>query len=270
MGSVPFPNGIIRVAVVVGGINPMDIIHPTVVVIVDGVVGNLVLIHPHLIGQIEVGVPDTRINNRHDDLLVAGRDVPRLVGIDVGVVHAAVLPVVEQAPQPAVLKRGITRRRIKGDGPVRLDVEKPAAGLQLSDAALQLPGDLARLAKRGGGALNQHHARHEPVLALDRVSFRRQALGHEPGLGGILQPGQDVGRVDIHAAHLHHLRPGVPRLAKLGGLKLPAQRQRQQSRPKVDPTFRHSYQIHSGTRGSILFTFIEPTARGTYSTNTTR
>ena len=109
VGSVPHIYGIIRVAIIVGGINPMDIVHPTVVVIVDGVVGNLVHIHPHLVSQIDMGVSHTSINDRHDDLPVAGCNVPRLIRINIRIIHTAILPIVEQAPQTAILICSITR-----------------------------------------------------------------------------------------------------------------------------------------------------------------
>ena len=101
-----------RVAIAIHGIDAVYVVDVPVVIIVHPVAGDLVLIDPHLPGQILVGVPDSRIDHCHDDVCGTSGLLPSGQRAHVDIGRAAILTGIAQTPQPALRKALVTGRRV--------------------------------------------------------------------------------------------------------------------------------------------------------------
>ena len=105
MGAVAV--GIHRVAVIADGVRAVDIVDIAVEIVIQAVVRHLVRVDPHLVDQILMSVAHAGVDHGNDNVAGTDGEIPCLRGVDVGVVRAAVLSLVVQAPQCPVGKRRI-------------------------------------------------------------------------------------------------------------------------------------------------------------------
>ena len=113
-----------RVGITSGKVPAVDVVDVAVAVVVDAVTWNLAGVHPDVVGQVFVGVVNARVDHGDDDTPGAGRDIPGLGSIDVGVRRAAELSGVVQAPELVEVDVvGVGRRA--GKHKVGLDVGHP-------------------------------------------------------------------------------------------------------------------------------------------------
>ncbi len=132
-----------RVTVVADDVRAVNIVHIAVKIVVQTVVRHLILIDPHLVGQVLMGVAHTGVDHGNDSVAGADGDVPRLGGIYVGAVRAAVLPLVVQAPERAVGEGRVICHPVDGTVKVRLDVAEQVGVPRLVKLGLQRAGELA-------------------------------------------------------------------------------------------------------------------------------
>ena len=103
-----------RVGITSGKVPAVDVVDVAVAVVVDAVTWNLAGVHPDVVGQVFVGVVNARVDHGDDDTPGAGRDIPGLGSIDVGVRRAAELSGVVQAPELVEVDVvGVGRRAVK-------------------------------------------------------------------------------------------------------------------------------------------------------------
>ena len=97
------------IAVVVGKVVPVHVVHEPVAVVVDPIAGHLGRIRPDVGGQVGVVVVDARIDDPNHDAPAPRGEIPGLRGVDVGIDRSAGLPRVVQAPETVEF-------RVVGDG----------------------------------------------------------------------------------------------------------------------------------------------------------
>ena len=108
-----------RISVVVDEVIAVDIVNESVPVVIHSWSAvQFLRIAPHVLRQILVGIIDPGIDDGHDRLATAGRDLPRLGRIDIHIRSSTGLPGVVQSPE-------FVEARIIGD---RRDL-KPVVGL---------------------------------------------------------------------------------------------------------------------------------------------
>ena len=77
--------GPIDVGVVIHKIVSIDIIYESVAVVIDAVSGNLARVHPHVGGQVGIGIAYAFVHHGHNDIRVtAGQVFPYILHVDVG------------------------------------------------------------------------------------------------------------------------------------------------------------------------------------------
>ena len=158
-----------RVVVVVVEVPAVDVVHVAVTVVVDAsCTVALQHVDPHVVDQIIVHVIHAAVDHAHHDATVAGRDVPGLRGVDVGVYRASRLAVVVQTPQ--LTKIRIVRSRIGILDVIRLGIGDARATRQTGNHLLhvgaggQLPvRGQAGSAVRGGRQVHQNPRAVEPI-----------------------------------------------------------------------------------------------------------
>ena len=87
------------VCVTVGEVPAVDVVHIAVAVVVDTVAGNFAGIHPDVVGEVGMGVVNTRVDDSDDDAARARRDFPCFRCVDVCVWLPTKLSCVVQAPE---------------------------------------------------------------------------------------------------------------------------------------------------------------------------
>ena len=73
-----------RIAIVVGEVVAVDIVHVAVTIVVDAVAGDFARIGPDVLHQIGMRVVDPRVDDANEDI-GAGLNAPRLGRIDIGI-----------------------------------------------------------------------------------------------------------------------------------------------------------------------------------------
>mmetsp|Transcript_42002 Transcript_42002/g.121518 ORF Transcript_42002/g.121518 Transcript_42002/m.121518 type:complete len:397 (+) Transcript_42002:787-1977(+) len=83
-----------RIAVLVGKVRPVDVVHVAVAVVVQAVAGDLAGVVPHVLAQVLMRVVDARVDDGHDDAgaELAGEASPGLWAVDVLVALAVHAP----------------------------------------------------------------------------------------------------------------------------------------------------------------------------------
>ena len=108
MGAVAGVIG--RIPGVGHGVDPMKVIDQPVAVVVELVAGNLIRVDPEVGGQIFMGLADSRVDDRYDNVAGGVESIPRFGGIDVRIGDTAGLSRVVQVPLPPVGKGRVVWR----------------------------------------------------------------------------------------------------------------------------------------------------------------
>ena len=78
------PTDLLRILLCTEEVPAMDIIHISVVIVIDIVVRNLACIYPHVVRKVRVGIFHTLVANSHDDSWITRCKSPCILDIDVG------------------------------------------------------------------------------------------------------------------------------------------------------------------------------------------
>ncbi len=138
-----------RVAIAVIKIHAVDIVRPAVSVVVDSIAGDLAGVRPHLIGEVEMGVVHTGINDGYDNLV--GREIrllPRFepvhigIGERVGSIHRAAVQHIDRLAG-VVEREHLFEKRIVGHGAglhavVRLGVVHVGRSIEIAEHLHQI------------------------------------------------------------------------------------------------------------------------------------
>ena len=90
---------ILRVSVIGEGVDSVNIVHPSVAVVVESVVGNFFRVDPHVVSEVGVRIVYPRIDNTDDDLRATKGFCPGSRGRNVGPRGAPCLTQVSQPPE---------------------------------------------------------------------------------------------------------------------------------------------------------------------------
>ena len=178
-----------RIAVAVGEVVAVDIVHIAVGIVVNAVAGDLARVGPDVVHQIGVRVVDPGVDYADEDV-GAGLDIPRFRRIDIGIGGSAALAGVVEPPE--VGKVGVVGDcRIDRKGVVRLDIFNPRVvtpgGNRVGDACVDVPEFHAERA--GGAECGSTASRLERAESVKAASGRRffefddHLIGHKRGIG---------------------------------------------------------------------------------------
>ena len=126
----------------------INIVHNSVAVVVNVVVGNFAGIVPHIGGEIFMVVVDAGINHRRHHVRAAGGIRPRIQRINIRARYAALLAGVVQSPQGFELR--IIRRARGPHDIIRLGIRDAGLGQIRCDGSLKIR------ASRQGNRLDRH------------------------------------------------------------------------------------------------------------------
>ena len=119
-----------RISVKIHGIHPVHIVDVTIVIIINPISRYLIGIIPHLTNQFLVGVSDSSVDHRHDQILGTGCGIPCFYCTNINPFSAAILTRVLQAPQPPLRQPLVTGHNGTTDQKIRLNRFQHAGGLK--------------------------------------------------------------------------------------------------------------------------------------------
>ncbi len=79
---------IVGIAVVIIGVDPVYVVHPAIVIVVNAVVGNFPRVSPHVGSQVFVVIVYPSVNHCNDDIRSVSTNIPGFRRVDVGIVCA--------------------------------------------------------------------------------------------------------------------------------------------------------------------------------------
>ena len=78
------PADLLRILLCTEEVPAVDIIHITVIIIVDSVTCNLPFVHPHVFSEVRVSILHTFVAHSHDDAWITCCKTPGILDIDIG------------------------------------------------------------------------------------------------------------------------------------------------------------------------------------------